>query len=80
MNGESSLPGDVAYKKHHEDTLAFKDRFSEDIRKLAQALSVNPFDSDAFTAVNNASIVFGEDIANTIRSIDALGEGQFLKF
>ena len=80
MDGESSLPGEFAYKKHHEDTPAFKDRFSKDVRKFAQALSVNPFDSDAFTAVNNASIVFGEDIANTIRNIDALGEQQFLKF
>ena len=67
-------------KKHHEDTESFKERFAEDIQKLSEAFAVNPFSSDTFTAVNITNIVFTDEISNTIKIIDELGENQFLKF
>ena len=78
-NRQSSSSERPTYKKHHEDTESFKERFAEDVQKLSEAFAVNPFSSDSFTAVNNTNIVFTDEISNTIKIIDELGENQFLK-
>ena len=70
----------LKYKKHHEDTLSFKERFIADVHKLSEAFSINPFDTSCFAAVNNKSIVFSEDIATSVKNISALGEKQFREF
>ena len=68
------------YKKHHEDTPSFRNRFVEDVQKLSQKFLVNPFESDDFTAVHNSMIMFDEPIIKSIKSISMIGENQFEEF
>ena len=79
---EASVSNDKAanYGKHHEDTVSFRNRFVSDVNKLVQGFNVNPFDLNHLTAINNVTITFSEEVAESIKSISSLGEQLFLQF
>ena len=71
---------ELKYKKHHEDTPAFRQRFVGDVKSLSEKFTVNPFDAEDFTAVNNKTIVFDEEMVKSVKTISDLGEKQFKDF
>ena len=79
---EVSVSNDKAanYGKHHEDTVSFRNRFVSDVNKLVKGFNVNPFDLNHLTAINNVTITFSEEVAESIKSISSLGEQLFLQF
>ena len=60
--------------------LFFRNRFVSDVNKLVQGFNVNPFDLNHLTAINNVTITFSEEVAESIKSISSLGEQLFLQF
>ena len=47
---------------HHEDTVAFKDRFINDVQQLNNSISANPFTAHISSLFDNLSIVYDDEI------------------
>ena len=65
---------ELKYKKHHENTPAFRQMFVGDVKRLLEIFIVNPFDTNDFTTVNNETIIFDEDLVKSVKDISDLGK------
>ena len=62
---------------HHEDTVAFKDRFINDLQQLNNSFSANPFTAHTWSPIDNLSIVYDDEIESNIKNIVDIGQRQF---
>ena len=62
---------------HHEDTVAFKDRFINDVQQLNNSFSANPFTAHTLSPIDNLSIVYDDEIESNIKNIVDIGQRQF---
>ena len=62
---------------HHEDTVAFKDRFINDVQQLNNSFSGNPFTAHTLAPNDNLSIVYDDEIESNIKNIVDIGQRQF---
>ena len=54
--------------------------FIGDVKRLLEYFTVDPFDTDDFTVVNNKTIIFHEEVVKSIKNISDLGEKQIKNF
>ena len=64
-------------KHHHEDTVAFKDRFINDVQQLNNSFSANHFIAHTLSPIDNLSIVYDDEIESNIKNIVDIGQRQF---
>ena len=64
-------------KHHHEDAVAFKDRFINDVQQLNNSFSANPFTAHTLAPNDNLSIVYDDEIESNIKNIVDIGQRQF---
>ena len=57
----------------HEDTVAFKDRFINDVQQLNNSFSANPFTAHTLSPIDNLSIVYDDEIELNIKNIVNIG-------
>ena len=62
---------------YHEDTVAFKDRFINDVQQLNNSFSANPFTAHTLAPNDNLSIVYDDEIESNIKNIVDIGQRQF---
>ena len=62
---------------YHEDTVAFKDRFINDVQQLNNSFSGNPFTAHTLAPNDNLSIVYDDEIESNIKNIVDIGQRQF---
>ena len=62
---------------YHEDTVAFKDRFINDVQQLNNSFSANPFIAHTLSPIDNLSIVYDDEIESNIKNIVDIGQRQF---
>ena len=62
---------------HHEDTVAFKDRFINDVQQPNNSFSANPFTAHTLSPIDNLSIVYNDEIESNIKNIVDIGQRQF---
>ena len=63
-------------EKHHEDTKVFRDRFVNDVEKLVEVFSENPFCVESSSPIDNINLIYDDTIIEDIRQIV---EEQFKK-
>ena len=74
-------PSTFEHDRHHEDTVAFQKRFSNDVDGLEKALISNPFKLEKLTALNNhEKASFNDCVFEDLKIIGSEGENQFLEF
>ena len=81
-NSESHTGNDLDTneKPHHEDIVAFQNRFSLDMKKVIEGMDVNPFLQDNLVKVSNVSQVYDHQVHLTLQTLLINGETQFKKF
>ena len=62
---------------HHEDTVAFKDRFINDVQQLNNSFSAHPFTAHTLSPIDNLSIVYDDEIESNIKNIVGIEQRQF---
>ena len=62
---------------YHEDTVAFKDRFINDVQQLNNSFSANHFIAHTLSPIDNLSIVYDDEIESNIKNIVDIGQRQF---
>ena len=62
---------------HHEDTVAFKDRFINDVQQLNNSFSANPFTAHTLSPIDNLSIAYDDEIESNIKNKVDIGQRQF---
>ena len=67
-------------KKHHEDTPSFQNRYFEDVTKLYNNLTCNPFELCELTRIDDTSVIFDPVITGDIKLLAEKGEQQFETF
>ena len=67
----------VINQSQNEDTVAFKDRFINDVQQLNNSFSANPFTAHTLSPFDNLSIVYDDEIESNIKNIVAIGQRQF---
>ena len=67
-------------KRHHEDNTSFRNRFNKDVELPIFCFTINPFSMNSFSAINNTTIHFNDEVSENIRLIPEIGEEQFLTF
>ena len=67
-------------KKHHENTPSFQKRFFEDVTKLYNNLTCNPFELCELTRIDDTSVIFDPVITGDIKLLAEKGEQQFETF
>ena len=65
-------------KKHHEDNMAFREKFSADVKTLYSGITVNPFQLNKLTKINNSTAYFPEVVFDTIREMENIGKISFI--
>ena len=67
-NFESRIEHDLipTKKTHHEDTAAFRNRFSLDVKKVIEGIDVNSFLQDDLVKISNASQVYDHQVHLTL--------------
>jgi hypothetical protein len=78
--GDDELESDSRADHHHEDTAAFKDRFSKDVNNLDNAMVSNPFKLEKLTVLNQEDASFNDSVFEDLKVMCAEGEKQFLQF
>ena len=76
----SVLDDSLQVKRHHEDNESFRNRFMKDVELVTSGFTVNPFEVDSFTTINNTGVEFNEEVQKNITLIPQIGEEQFLAF
>ena len=59
---------DTNKKPHHEDTVAFQNRFSLDVRKVIEGMNVNPFLQHDLVKISNISQVYDHQVYLTLQT------------
>ena len=62
---------------HSEETVAFKDRFINDVQQLNNSSSANPFTALSLSPIDNLSMAHGDEIESNIKNIVDIGQRQF---
>ena len=70
----------VGLEKHHEDSQAFQNRFTSDVKTLEQAIVHNPFELDKLTKINNIDVTFDDKVFQDLAKLTDVGQQQFNSF
>ena len=73
-------PDDSDIEHHHENTDAFKDRFTKDVNALQGAMISNLFQLLKLTVLNQEGASFNGSVFEDIKILHREGELQFLDF
>ena len=70
----------IAVQQHHEDTRAFRERFNDDINKLTNSFTENPFSVQTMSPIDNLGVIYDNEVSENIKNIQQIGETQFNEF
>ena len=65
---------------HHEDTLAFQQQFTSDVRRVSKNFSCNPFEQEGLVKASNVNITYPECVHEALKTLLMKGESQFNEF
>ena len=60
--------------------MAFREKFSADVKTLYSGITVDPFQLNKLKKINNSTAYFPEVVFDTIREMENIGENQFHMF
>ena len=64
---------------YHEDSAAYRKRFSSDVKTLYKSVTINPFSQTKLMTINNSHVIL--DVAFiTLKKMEEVGEKQFNDF
>ena len=64
---------------YHEDSAAYRKRFSKDVKTLYKSVTINPFSQTKLMTINNSHVI--PDVAFiTLKKMEEVGEKQFNDF
>ena len=64
---------------YHEDSAAYRKRFSSDVKTLYKSVTINPFSQTKLMTINNSHVI--PDVAFiTLKKMEEVGEKQFNDF
>ena len=72
--------GAISPQKHHEDTVAFQKRFSDDVDKVQAGMIANPFMLGTMTKISNTNTTFPDKVFEDMCVLAETGESQFKDF
>ena len=62
LDFEDILCHSLQTEKHHEDTKVFRDRVVNDVEKLVEAFSENPFCLESLSPIDNINLIYDDTI------------------
>ena len=65
---------------HHEDTPAFQQQFTSDVRKVLENFSCNPFKQEGLVKASNVNITYPDCVHEVLKTLLLKGESQFNEF
>ena len=65
---------------HHEDTPAFQQQFTCDVKKVFENFSCNPFKQESLVKASNVNITYPECVHKALKTLLLKGESQFNEF
>ena len=79
MKPEISEQDESILHLHHEDSPAYRKKFSSDVKIMCQSMSVNPFLQTKLMTINNSQLV-PDSVYTTLKEIQDIGEKQVVDF
>ena len=64
-------------EKHHEESHAFQNRFTSDVKILQQAIVNDPFELDKLTKINNFDVTFDDHVFQDLAKLTDEGQKEF---
>ena len=65
---------------HHEDTPAFQQQFTSDIRRVFKNFSCNSFEQEGLAKASNVNITYPEYVHEALKTMRMEGGSQFNEF
>ena len=65
---------------HHEDTPAFQQQFTSDVRRVFKNFSCNPFEQEGLVKTSNVNISYPECVHEAAKALLMKGKSQFNEF
>ena len=65
---------------HHEDTPAFQQQFTFDVRRVFKNFSCNPFEQEGIVKASNVNITYPEFVHEALKTLLIKGVSQFNEF
>ena len=62
---------------HHEDTSAFQQQFTCDVRRLFKNFGCNPFEEKGLVNASNVNIAYPQRVHEGLKTLLMKGESQF---
>ena len=65
---------------HHEDTPAFQQQFTSDVRRVFKSFSCNPFEQEGLVKTSNVNISYPECVHEALKALLMKDKSQFNEF